>query len=54
MEWWRRCVPAPEVLLGVEDEVQMVSDFFDAIDWYSRGLDSEKLSAEDFLSALGE
>jgi hypothetical protein len=47
-------VPNPELLEGVDDEAQPVAAFFDAFDWEGRELDAETLSAEDFLSSLGD
>ena len=56
--WWRRCVqageqPAPRpVVVGLSDERMPVAQYFDAFEWDGPGPDAERLSAEDFLSAL--
>lgn len=47
-------MPGPDLLEGVLDEDQPVAAFFDAFDWEGRDLDAETLTAEDFLSSLGD
>lgn len=47
-------MPTPEVLEGIADGSQVVASFFDAFDWEGRELDAATLSAEDFLTSLGD
>jgi hypothetical protein len=46
--------PVPELLEGVADPSVPVADFFEAFDWEGQSLDADTLSAEDFLTSLGD